>query len=93
MESFLNSATDAVGVQSARSPIVIRPREGLLDLDLRGVWRYRELLYFLVWRDLKVRYAQAALGATWAVLQPLLTVAIFTAIFGMFAKVPADGLP
>ena len=75
------------------SLIVIRPREGLFELDLMGVWRYRELLYFLVWRDLKVRYAQAALGAIWAIVQPLFTVLIFTAVFGVFAKVPSEGMP
>jgi lipopolysaccharide transport system permease protein len=71
----------------------VRPRDGWLDLGLDEVWRHRELLYFLVWRDLKVRYAQAALGVAWAVVQPLLAVAIFSVIFGMFAKLPSDGLP
>lgn len=71
----------------------VRPRNGWFDLGLDEVWRHRELLYFLVWRDLKVRYAQAALGLAWAVIQPLLGLAIFTVIFGMFAKLPSDGLP
>lgn len=56
-------------------------------------WRYRELLYFLAWRDVKVRYKQAALGASWAVIQPLLTMIIFTLFFGRVAKVPSDGIP
>jgi lipopolysaccharide transport system permease protein len=64
-----------------------------MDLGLGEVWRQRELLYFLVWRDLKVRYAQASLGMAWAVIQPLVAVAIFTVIFGVFAKLPSDGLP
>ena len=71
----------------------IRPRQGLFNLDLRSVWQYRELLYFLIWRDLKVRYKQAAIGAAWAMLQPLIALAIFTAVFGYFAKLPSDGVP
>jgi lipopolysaccharide transport system permease protein len=60
---------------------------------LGGVYRYRELLYFLVWRDVLVRYKQAAIGVAWVVLQPLLTMVVFTVIFGQFAKLPSDGLP
>jgi len=71
----------------------IRPSSGLFDLDLGAVWRYRELLYFLVWREVKIRYKQAALGVAWAVVQPLFTVLIFTTIFGIFARFPSDGLP
>lgn len=73
--------------------VVIEPRKKLLHLDLKAVWEYRELLYFLVWRDLKIRYRQTAIGIGWVVLQPLLTMAIFTAVFGRFAKIPSDGLP
>jgi len=65
----------------------------LFSMDLKGVWEYRELLYFLVWRDLKVRYRQTLLGAGWVIVQPLMTMVIFTAVFGNFAKVPSDGLP
>jgi len=71
----------------------IRPRQGLFNLDLRSVWQYRELLYFLIWRDLKVRYKQAAIGTAWAMLQPLIALVIFTAVFGYFAKLPSDGVP
>jgi lipopolysaccharide transport system permease protein len=78
---------------SARPVTIIRARAGLLDLGFDEVWRYRELLYFLVWRDLKVRYSQAALGTAWAIVQPLIAVAIFTVIFGTFAKMPSDGIP
>jgi len=60
---------------------------------LKELWRYRELLYFFAWRDVKIRYKQALLGASWAVLQPLLTMAIFTVIFGRIAHVPSDGIP
>jgi len=73
--------------------VVIEPRRGLFDLHLRAIWEYRELLYFLVWRDLKVRYKQTLIGVGWAVLQPLITMLILTAIFGHFAKIPSDGMP
>jgi homopolymeric O-antigen transport system permease protein len=73
--------------------VVIQPRKGLLDLDLQAVWQYRELLYFLVWRDVKVRYKQTALGAAWAILQPLMTMVVFTVVFGKLAKLDSDGLP
>jgi lipopolysaccharide transport system permease protein len=73
--------------------IRIQPSRGLFNLDLGAVWEFRELLYFLVWRDVKVRYKQTIIGGAWAILQPLLTMAIFTVIFGHFAKIPSDGLP
>lgn len=77
-----------------RAPtIVVQSSQGLFHLDLRAVWQYRELLYFLIWRDVKVRYKQTALGVAWAILQPLMTMVIFTVIFGTFAKIPSDGLP
>jgi lipopolysaccharide transport system permease protein len=76
-----------------REVIEIRPSKGLLRLDFGAVWKYRELLYFLVWRELKIRYKQAALGAAWAVVQPVLALAIFTVIFGMFARIPSNGVP
>ena len=72
--------------------IIIQPSKGLLSLDLRAVWQYQELLYFLVWREVKVRYKQTALGIAWAMLQPLMTMVIFTVIFGMFVNIPSDGL-
>jgi len=73
--------------------LVIEASRVWFHLDLAALWQYRELLYFLVWRDVKVRYKQTAIGATWAILQPLMTMIIFTAIFGYFAKIPSDGLP
>jgi lipopolysaccharide transport system permease protein len=72
---------------------VIQPGKGLLHLDLRAVWQYRELLYFLIWRDVKVRYKQTLIGAGWAILRPLMTMVVFTMVFSKFAKVPSDGLP
>src|SRR3954467_9332567 len=71
----------------------IRPSRGLFDLDLVALWSYRELLLLLVARDLKVRYRQAVLGVTWVIIQPLIAVLIFTAIFGLFARIPTDGVP
>jgi lipopolysaccharide transport system permease protein len=72
---------------------VIQPSRGLVSLRLKDLWEYRELLYFMIWRDIKVRYKQTALGAAWAVLQPLLTMVVFTIFFGKLAKVPSDGIP
>jgi lipopolysaccharide transport system permease protein len=76
-----------------RPTVVIQPRRSILDLDLQSVWHYRELLYFLTWRDVKVRYKQTVIGAAWALMQPLMTMIIFTVIFGKFAMIPSDGLP
>lgn len=85
--------TEAELNRAPRQMIEIRPKKGFFDLDLGAVWRYRELLYFLVWRELKIRYKQAAIGVGWAVLQPVIAVLIFTAIFGYFARIPSDGVP
>jgi lipopolysaccharide transport system permease protein len=72
---------------------VIRPTQGWTAVNLREIWQYRELLYFLVWRDVKVRYKQTALGAAWAIVQPFMTMVVFTVFFGRLAKIPSDGLP
>jgi len=71
----------------------IEPLRGWVSLRLREFWKYRELLYFLVWRDIKVRYKQTALGAAWAILQPVMTMVVFSVFFGRLAKVPSDGIP
>ena len=73
--------------------VTIQPSESWATPDLRELWAYRELLYFLVWRDVKVRYKQTALGVTWVVLQPLLTTLVFTVFLGRLARVPSDGAP
>ncbi len=73
--------------------VLIRPSRGWVSLHLREVWEYRELLYFLIWRDIKVRYKQTVLGAAWAILQPFLTMVVFSVVFGYLAKVPSDGIP
>jgi len=77
----------------AASVIRIEPSRRWVALKLREVWAYRELLYFLAWRDVKVRYKQTVIGAGWAILQPLITMVVFTVVFGKFAKIPSDGLP
>jgi lipopolysaccharide transport system permease protein len=71
----------------------IRPSRGWRSLDLRELWQYRGLLYFLVWRDIKVRYKQTALGASWAIIQPFFTMVVFSLFFGRLAGVPSDGVP
>src|SRR6266851_8049464 len=71
----------------------IEPSTGWVALCLGELWEYRELLYFLVWRDIKVRYKQTALGVIWAILQPIITMLIFTLIFDKLANIPSDGVP
>ena len=72
---------------------VFKPSTGWDSLKLRQLWQYRELLYFLTWRDIKVRYKQSVLGAAWAIIQPLATMIIFSVIFGQLARLPSDGVP
>jgi lipopolysaccharide transport system permease protein len=83
------------GTEQRRAPPVfeIGPARGWLDLDLRELWEYRELLYVLTWRDVKVRYKQTAIGALWVVLQPVLTMLLFSVLFGQFARLPSEGVP
>src|SRR4030095_3301111 len=71
--------------------IYIKPTKGLAALNLGDLWRYRELIYFMIWRDVKVRYKQTMLGAAWAIIQPVLTMIVFTFLFGRIAKLPTDG--
>ena len=73
--------------------IRIEPSRGWVSLKLNELWEYRELLYFLTWRDIKVRYKQTALGAAWAIIQPFFTMVVFSLFFGKLAKIPSDGLP
>jgi lipopolysaccharide transport system permease protein len=81
-------------VQAGVSPTVrIEPPHGWLELRLRELWDYRELLYFFVWRDVKIRYKQTAIGIAWVILQPLLAMGVFTLFFGRLAKLPSQGLP
>ena len=77
----------------ASATVRIEPPRGSFELRLREVWQYRELLYFFVWRDVKIRYKQTAIGVLWVVLQPVLTMLAFTLFFGRLAKLPSQGLP
>lgn len=88
-ERQLSSAPDAL----APVHIHIEPPKGWMSLDLRSLWEYRELLYFLAWRDVKVRYKQTILGAAWAILQPFFTMVVFSLFFGRLAGIPSDGIP
>ena len=84
----------AVAAKPPEYPVVrIEAHRGWLALDLGELWAYRELLYFFVWRDIKVRYKQTVIGAAWAVLQPVLTMLVFSLFFGKLAKIPSQGLP
>lgn len=73
--------------------IIIRPSKGWVSINLREIWQYRDLLYFLVWRDIKVRYKQTALGVLWAFIQPFLAMVVFSVFFGGLAGLPSDGIP
>lgn len=73
--------------------LVLQPPKGWAPLDLRALWDYRELLVFLAWRDIKVRYKQTVLGAAWAIVQPVFTMLVFSLFFGRLARMPSDGLP
>jgi lipopolysaccharide transport system permease protein len=78
---------------ASANQVVIEARSRWLDVPLRAIWQYRELLYFLVWRDVKVRYKQTALGVIWILLQPLLSTMIFTVIFGILLDAPSGEVP
>jgi lipopolysaccharide transport system permease protein len=73
--------------------IVIRPQKGWITVNLKELWHFRDLLYFLAWRDIKVKYKQTVLGAAWAILQPFLTMIVFSILFGKLTKVPSEGIP
>ncbi len=73
--------------------LIIRPSRGWVRVDIFALWKRRSLLYFLVWRDIKVRYKQTLLGAAWVILQPFLIMLVFSIVFGFLAKVPSDGIP
>jgi lipopolysaccharide transport system permease protein len=79
--------------KAATTSFRIKPSHGWVSLKLGELWNYHELLYFLIWRDIKVRYKQTALGATWAIIQPFLTMVVFSIFFGKLGKLPSDGIP
>lgn len=79
-------------INPPRRKLIIEKRTGLFDIDWSALWEYRELGYILIWRDVTVRYKQTAIGVAWVILQPLITMLIFTVIFGIMAKIPSDGV-
>ncbi len=96
----MNTTTDSAKIRSRSAESQdaarvrrIEPSSGWVALGLAELWEYRELLYFLTWRDVKVRYKQTALGVAWAIIQPLLTMLVFSVFFGRLAKMPSDGVP
>ncbi len=80
-------------ITSPLSITVIRPSRGWIPINLKDLWGYHELLYFLIWREIKVRYKQTLLGFSWAIVQPLFMMIVFTLFFGNLAKVPSEGIP
>ena len=91
---MINSDSSVVSVEPAELIHVhVEPSKGWVPLKVRELWEYRELLYFLTWRDVKVRYKQTALGASWAILQPFLTMVVFSLFFGKLANMPSNGIP
>jgi lipopolysaccharide transport system permease protein len=90
-QTSLSSASS--GARPPEKVLFIRPSRGWSALNLKELWVFRELIYFLTWRDIKVRYKQTALGAAWAILQPFMTMVVFTIFFGRLAKVPSDNVP
>ena len=92
-DRFVPEVTTVEDRFSSKYHLRIEPSRGWISLHLADLWDYRELLYFFVWRDIKVRYKQTALGAAWAVIQPVFTMLIFSLFFGKLAKVPSDGIP
>jgi lipopolysaccharide transport system permease protein len=92
-EDCMTVESSSLDRSEAPRSVVIKPITGWTALNLKDLWIYRELVYFLTWRNLKVRYKQTALGAAWAILQPFLTMVVFSIFFGNLAKVPSDGVP
>lgn len=93
VESEAESASAGPAASSKSSKTIIRPTRGWQLINTRELWHHRELLYFLTWRDVKVRYKQTLLGALWAILQPVLMMVVFTVFFGRMAHVPSEGIP
>src|SRR4029077_6817027 len=87
------AVVESVSATPEEQTVVIEPSHGLFHVDRGAFWHFRELLFFLVWRDVKIRYKQTAIGVAWAILQPLLTMLIFTLFFGRLAGVPSDNIP
>ncbi len=93
MTQSANTQTETLPNVGEMQVTRIRPSRGWVSLKLDELWEYRELLYFLIWRDIKVRYKQTVLGAAWAILQPFMTMVVFSLFFGKLGKIPSDGVP
>ena len=96
MTSMTEEASISLSGLREEAPLAIvriQPSKGWVSLKLNELWQYRELLYFLIWRDVKVRYKQTALGAAWAIIQPFMTMVVFSLFFGKLGKLSSDGLP
>jgi lipopolysaccharide transport system permease protein len=93
MESNLLLDSKQVLVDESADTLIIRPPKGWASIGLKELWEYRELLYFLTWRDIKVRYKQTVLGAAWAIIQPFFMMVVFSLFFGQLGKMPSDGIP
>jgi lipopolysaccharide transport system permease protein len=92
-QTAVASTTASTPLKAELPTVRIQPSRGWVSLQLRDVWAYRELLYFLTWRDIKVRYKQTVLGAAWAIIQPFFTMVVFSLFFGKLARVPSDDIP
>src|SRR5512139_2246711 len=97
---MMNRTTSATGTTSTalaavrnQPPTIIQATKGWSSLQLGAIWHYRELLYFLVWRDVKVRYKQTALGVLWVILQPVISMVVFSGLFGTLLNTPSQGVP
>src|SRR5216684_1809002 len=93
MEDSLDIERKKVEHAGSLPALFIEPAAGWASIELKELWEYRELLYFLTWRDIKVRYKQTAIGAAWAVIQPFFMMVVFSLFFGRLAGVPSDGIP
>lgn len=87
------ASSASVALAAGAAVTIIEPSRGWAPVKLRELWEYRAVLYFLIWRDIKVRYRQTSIGATWAIVQPFMTMVVFSVFFGRLAKVPSDGTP
>src|SRR5215467_3633549 len=93
MSTSQSAINDPRSSTTSLPTFLIRPQSGWASIGLKELWEYRELLYFLTWRDIKVRYKQTVLGAAWAIIQPFFMMIVFSLFFGYLAHVPSDGIP
>src|SRR5713101_7063090 len=93
MSSWESAIRNPQSAIESEPTFFIRPQAGWTSPGLKELWEYRELLYFLIWRDIKVRYKQTVLGAAWAIIQPFFSMVVFSLFFGQLAKIPSDGVP